>query len=96
MGSYYGVEQITKLGTKIASYSSTPPEPQGNQALVAVMDNGVFRVAVDVSRPSEYAHFKDAYSQGMWLSMDVYTISKDKLAECPDTRRASSTISRQR
>ena len=91
MGTYYGAEQIEKLGTKISSYSSTPPTPQGNQALVAVMDNGVFRIAVDVSRASEYEHFKDAYNQGNWLDMKVFAISKDKLPECPDTGRAPST-----
>ena len=85
MGTYYGVEQIEKLGTKISSYSNTPPILQGSQALVAIMDNGAFRICVDVSKPSEYTSFKDAYGEGMWLDMAVYTISKDKLPECPDT-----------
>jgi len=90
MGSYYGAEQIEKLGTTISSYSSTPPTPQGNQALVAIMDNGLYRIACDVSRPSEYKEFNDSYRQGNWLTMDVYAISKDKLADCPDTGRAAS------
>ncbi len=96
MGSYYGAEQIEKLGTKISSYSNTPPEARGNQALVAIMDNGAWRIAVDVSRPSEYKAFKDSYSSGNFLTMDVYAISQDKLAQCPDTGRAPSTYGQHR
>ena len=85
MGTYLGVTAVQRNGQPVQLYtgSTQPTVPQGKR-LIAIMDNGVWKIAPDVTRPSEYAEFHRNYSQGNWLAMKLYLLDESKVAECPD------------
>ncbi len=86
MGTYLGVRAVERLGKPVYSHSSRPEIPSG-QRLIAVMDNGLYKIAPDVTRPSEYKEFYDCYAQGQWIEMHLYLLEEDKVAQCPDEGR---------
>ena len=67
MGAYYDVDDVKTNGRRVYGQS-----PRVTGKLVAICDNGMFQLAVDVSDPEEYDHFDEQYLQGMFLAMDLY------------------------
>jgi len=86
MGTYYGVKCVEQNGTLVGSHKPTVPI-LSTHVLVAVMFNGVWRIAVDVTSASELESFANEYSNGRWLRMTLYTISKDSVKQCVDKGR---------
>ena len=91
MGTYYGVRKVVENGQRIGFAPERQPSGIGDNVLVGIMNNGVWAVAPDLTRESEYRHFYESYSQGMWLNMDLYKVPKDKIKDCPDEGRVSVT-----
>lgn len=89
MGTYYGVRKVVENGQKIGFAPQRQPSGIGEDVLVGIMNNGVWAIAPDLTRESEYQHFYDSYAQGNWLNMDLYKVSKDKIKDCPDEGRVS-------
>ncbi|MEX3945614.1 hypothetical protein AB4Y44_40035 [Paraburkholderia sp. BR10937] len=86
VGAYYDVYAIEKMGSerKLFSQCSAFRAPLTDQAYVVVVDNGVFRIAAGISDEGEYTQFYEAYLQGIWLSLRLYQIPREKLGDCPD------------
>lgn len=68
MGKYYDVAEVEQNGKLITRRQGKKPRT----ANVAVLDNGVRKIAVDVTRKAEFDHFYQKYKQGFWLTMDMY------------------------
>lgn len=77
MGKYYAVDEVKQNGTLIHAHERDQVLRRlrsfGAQGVaVMVLDNGVRQMAVDVTRPAEYESFYQQYSQGWWLSYELY------------------------
>ena len=90
MGIYLGVTAVERLGTLIIPMQSQPPVWPGHR-LVMVLDNGLWKIAVDVTDRREYDDFYASYSKGNWLQIRLYDIIKEQVKECPDEGRVEST-----
>jgi len=66
MGRYYDPKEVADFGRRVRMGDSVC------HRLVAVMDNGLWKCAADVTRQSEYAEHHKNYSAGLWLSFDLY------------------------
>jgi len=73
MGTYYDVSDVKTNGRRVYS---RPSHVTGK--LIAICDNGMFELAVDVSDQDEYDHFYEQYSQGLFLSMSLYDYTPGK------------------
>lgn len=73
MGTYSDVSVVKTYGKRIYS---KPSYVRGQ--LIAICDNGMFELAVDVSNQDQYDHFYEQYSRGMLLSMDLYDYTPGK------------------
>lgn len=87
MGTYLGVNAVKNHGVYMGYAQEQKPITPPNNRLVAVLNNGVWQVAPDVTRDSEYKHFFDSYAQGNWLAMQLYRLEESKVALCPDEGR---------
>ncbi|MDP3640299.1 MAG: hypothetical protein Q8R53_03805 [Nanoarchaeota archaeon] len=89
MGTYYGVRKIVENGEKIGFAPEKQPRIGEDNILVGILSNGVWAIAPDLTRESEYQQFYALYLQGMWLKMEIYKIPKDKIKDCPNEGRVS-------
>lgn len=93
---YYGVEKVKKIGTKINSsrYKGMSAEDAQNATIhtIAILNNVLYSVAPDVTLSSEFKSHSDAYSQGNWLTMDLYEVSTIFLGVCSDEGRVSDDL----
>lgn len=81
---YLGVNAVKKKGeSQGLAFGTQPFVPMGKR-LVAIVNNGVYQVAPDVTESREYDHFYESYAQGHWLRMDLYLLPEDLVKECPD------------
>ena len=87
MGTYYGVRKVVEIGQRIDFPLEGDPLGIGDDVLVGIMNNGVWAIAPDLTRKSEYQDYYDSYSRGMWLNMYLYKVPKDKIKDCPDEGR---------
>lgn len=74
MGKYYDAADVKARGTKVSCCPSgnVITLPGFTNRLVMILDNGLRKVAPDVSDPEEFKCFYDSYSTGMWLSYHLY------------------------
>jgi len=87
MGSYLGVKAVEAKGKIVYAMNGAQPNiPNGNR-LIAVLSNGLWKIAPDVTDPSEFKSFYGYYSQGYYLSMELYLLPESQVAECPDEGR---------
>lgn len=86
MGIYYSSSQVAKLGSVISGF-----QPTVNHSLVMVLDNGVYKIAADVTNKAEYDEFYRQYSQGYFLDYRVYLVSDENIKLCQDQGREPST-----
>lgn len=84
MGTYLGVNAVKNHGVYMGHASSNKPSIPFGERLIAVLSNGVWQTAPDVTRDFEYKHFYDSYAQGYWLAMHLYRLEESKVALCPD------------
>jgi len=65
-----------------------PPIPNGSR-LVAVVNNGEWQSAVDVTYPAVYQRVGRRYQDGTWKVMDLFLIDERRAAEIEDGRRVT-------
>ena len=82
--AYYGVRKVIENGEKMSSAQKKQPSITKDHVLIGIMHNGVWAVAPNLTKESEYRHFYDSYAQGNWLNMDLYKVPKDKIKDCPN------------
>src|SRR5258708_39844951 len=68
----------------------TPPDPpripEGNR-LVAVVNNGEWQSALDVTFPTSYHSVYRRYREGTWKAMELFFIDEQRAAQIEDGRR---------
>jgi len=87
MANYYGASKVQELGTRLMHCESNQPRVIGNTRVIAVVGNGLYKVAPDVTDAADYAEFFNSYSRGNWLTFKLYTLSPSHLEKCPDEGR---------
>ncbi len=73
MGNYIDPEAAA-TGTRATSSDGRGGQPSipSGAKLYAVLDNGLYKAAPDVTDRKEYDYFYGLYSQGQYLSMKCY------------------------
>jgi hypothetical protein len=64
----------------------SPLIPEGSR-LVAVVNNGEWQSALDVTYPSVYQKIYRRYQEGVWSTMDLYLIDEHRADQIEDGRR---------
>jgi hypothetical protein len=63
-----------------------PRTPEGSR-LVAVVNNGEWQSALDVTFPTSYQSVYRRYRQGTWKAIELFFIDEQRAAEIEDGRR---------
>jgi hypothetical protein len=91
MGRYYGVCALVKRGKKIGdTFTEQQPRIQDDEALIGILGNGDYLIAVDLSSKSEYEVFRKAYEGGRYLAILLYKIKRSDLVNCLDEGRVDT------
>ncbi len=95
MARHFSVLAIQAEGRKIpidradGTHLPVPPRvPDGNR-LVAVVNNGEWQSAVDVTYPAVYQKVGRRYQEGIWKAMDLYLIDERRAVQIEDGRRVT-------
>lgn len=80
MGKYYGVAKIQKFGTRIAEYYSAELELYH---VVAILDNGQYQVALDVTDREEYDSAMQIYNSSIHI-VSLYEVPTGQIDNCYD------------
>ena len=91
MGEYYGVRAVIENGEYAGTLSEPQPLIPSDEALIAILFNGTWAVAPDVTEKGEYEYFRDARSRGIWSGSALCKLPKSKLPSCPDEGKVYST-----
>ena len=86
MGTYLGVNAVIEKGEQVTMYNDKPQKPKGT-FLVAIVCNGIWSIAPEVTDQREYDEFYNSYCQGNWLSFKVYAVNESDRDNCPDEGR---------
>lgn len=89
MGTYLGVTKVEEIGTSMVPTKDQPVA--FGTMLVMVLDNGLWKIAADVTNRREYDEFYASYAQGNWLQIRLYSLTVEQAKECPDEGRVEST-----
>jgi hypothetical protein len=89
MGTYLGVNAVEKIGTPVIP-TKDQPMTFGNM-LIMVLDNGLWKVAADVTNKREYDDFYASYALGNWLQIRLFSLTVEQAKACPDEGRVEST-----
>jgi hypothetical protein len=74
-------------GPDSAEITPVPPEVPPGQVLVAVVDNGTWQQARDVSHRTAYDALYRRVADGVWRRMSLYLIDAARALEIEDGRR---------
>lgn len=80
MGTYYDPEKVKKVGKYKDSFFARP-SVASDEKLIGVLQGLAREVAPDLSDPKEYEYFFGKYSEGYWLTFNVYAVPKSRLDE---------------
>jgi hypothetical protein len=96
MARYFAVVAVQTEGRRIAHaaidepnedlFPDPPQIPEGSR-LVAVVNNGEWQSALDVTFPTVYQRVRRRYQEGTWTAMDLFLIDERRAAEIEDGRR---------
>ena len=86
MGTYYGVKAVMEKGEHVTIYNDRPQKPN-DTFLVAIVCNGIWSIAPEVTDKREYDEFYNSYCAGNWLSFKVYAVKESDRNTCPDEGR---------
>ncbi len=91
--AYYSASKVEENGIRVEAPpgDSFPRVYLGEDHLVMVLDNGMYRITPDVTSPNDYREFYSQYYSGRFLTFDLFRLPKDKLELCADTGRKPST-----
>lgn len=95
MARHLHVVTVQSEGQKLASWTAAdrataplalPDIPTGS-CLIAVVNNGQWQAAIDVTHPSFFERLRDRYRDGVWREMALYLIDEKRAAQIEDGRR---------
>lgn len=87
MGQYLGVTAVEEKGEHIGTMRKDQPQIPQDQRLIAIVSNGLWKVAPDVTSSSEYDHFFQSYRKGSWVKIDLFLLHENEIENCPDEGR---------
>jgi hypothetical protein len=76
------------LGADEAATAQPFHVPSG-QRLVAVVNNGSWQVALDVTFPENLERIMRRRSDGVWQELELYLLPEERVAEISDGRRST-------
>lgn len=88
MGRYFAVMAVQDEGQELTgpAPASRPAVPAGAR-LVAIVDNGEWQVARDVTDPDAYRTLYRRHDEGLWKRMRLFLIDDARAAALEDGRR---------
>ena len=90
MARYLAVPAVRELGRCIGigrpDAGDAPAVPRGER-LVAVVNNGEWQSALDVTFPTSYHSVYRRYREGTWKAMELFFIDEHRAAQIEDGRR---------
>ena len=95
MARYLAVVAVQREGLKIAGCGACDPPHAGaeqpvvahGRRLIAVVNNGEWQSAIDVTFPAFYDRVYRRYREGIWKGMDLYSLDEKRAEELEDGRR---------
>ena len=94
MARYLAVAAVQREGQPLAPLApadttapdAAPPVAPGN-CLVAIVNNGEWQAAIDVTFPAFYERVLRRYREGVWKAMALYTLDAERALALEDGRR---------
>src|SRR6185312_633132 len=90
MARYLAVVAVQTEGRSLplddAAGCSRPPVPGGDR-LVAVVNNGEWQSALDVTHSATYERLWRRWRDGIWKEMQLYLVDAKRASEIEDGRR---------
>lgn len=90
MARYLAVMAVRAEGRRVVPAKTSDAEPPAvakGERLVAVVNNGEWQAALDVTFPAFYAKVQRRFREGIWKAMELYRIDEKRAAELEDGRR---------
>ncbi|MFT4244350.1 MAG: hypothetical protein ACMXYB_02745 [Candidatus Woesearchaeota archaeon] len=84
---YFGVKKIIEYADRINITPQEQPPQIGDDVLVAIMSNGIWAIAPNLTCRTHYDSYYSSYIQNEWESMLLYRVPKDMIKHCPDEGR---------
>lgn len=83
MGKYFNpVDELPRVGRQLLAlggYQSVVRQLMPNEVLVGLYDNGLWKTAPFLTTEQNYQHFDQAYSEGVWISYEMYAVPEHKV-----------------
>lgn len=83
MGTYLGVKAVKEKGEHISKSYRVKP----GYRTVAILNNGLYEIAGDVTKESEYKAMYAAYVNGTYIKFNLYLLPEEEVKNCPDEGR---------
>jgi len=94
MPRHLAVSAVQREGTAVGDWAATrgslpPDRPQvpNGACLVAVVNNGEWQSAVDVTYPGYYERLVRRCAEGVWRAMSLYLVDGERAVALEDGRR---------
>jgi len=88
MARYLAVTAVQREGQLLAELAGDAPPPVApGSCLVAIVNNGEWQAAIDVSFPAFYERVLRRYRDGVWKAMALYALDAERAAALEDGRR---------
>jgi len=94
MARHLHVVTVQKEGRKLARWTAADreseiaaPAVESGSRLIAVVNNGAWQAAIDVTHPSFFERIRGRYMDGTWHEMALYAINENRAAQIEDGRR---------
>jgi hypothetical protein len=90
MALYLAVAPVQAEGEKVElpPDDADPVVPAGRR-MIAVVSNGEWQAALDVSDPEAYRRLRRRVTDGTWQGMQLYSLDQDRALGLADGRRAT-------
>ncbi|HEY4514986.1 MAG TPA: hypothetical protein VJJ22_02400 [Candidatus Paceibacterota bacterium] len=80
--SYFDPARVEKVGKQVSRVGGEHPRVHSGKRLIAVLYNGMRKLAPDVTSNGEWREFYGQYYGGHWLSMDLYEVDESAVDRC--------------
>jgi hypothetical protein len=95
MARHFHVVAVQSEGQKLAVWTAAdrasaapaPPDVPPGSCLIAVVNNGEWQSAIDVTHPSFFERVRGRYMDGTWHEMALYLLDGERANRIEDGRR---------
>lgn len=90
MALYLSVAAVQAEGDAIEQPpSGDPPAVAPGRRVIAVVENGAWQTALDVSHPDTYRRLHQRLADGIWRALRLYSLDETRALALADGRRAT-------